>query len=613
MLGRNSRPISFNSSNPMIRILNDYGVPNIRYFLTGFTTNLFARIFDIIPPFLLGLAIDSIILKNKSFHVPFLSPNSTPSSSLGQFWFVVLLLTISFIISAILHWFRNWGWNSFANNIQNSVRIDAYSHLQNLSLDFFNATYKGQLMSILSNDVNRLELFLNDGFNSIFRILLMLFAIAGLLFYLNPILAVISLIFMPILAIFTYNFTISIQPKYAKVRESVGELHSRLKQNLNAIQLIKLYNTETYESNRVSSTSLNYYNSNWDSIEERIKFFPILWALSGIGFTTTFLIGGYWVISGELFWISSHPLYAGEFVTFILLNQQLVSPIGHFGQTINMYQRAKASAVRIFDLMDNKDMISEQSPKKQLEITSGSISYNNVSFGYSKENTISDISFSVTKGESLAIVGYSGAGKSTLLRLLLRLYDVNSGSITIDEIDIKKVSLKSLRDQIGYIGQDIFLFHGSVKENIQYGSFNSSSNEVIKASKAAEAHEFITDLPNGYDTIVGERGIKLSGGQRQRISIARAILKDPPIFVFDEATSDVDTPTEHLILSFIKKYHSKKTILSIAHRLSTIQDSTNIIVLQNGSISERGTHQELLNKRGVYFDLWSNDSTQDTL
>jgi ATP-binding cassette subfamily B protein len=278
-----------------------------------------------------------------------------------------------------------------------------------------------------------------------------------------------------------------------------------------------------------------------------------------------------------------------------------------------MYQRAKASAVRIFDLMDNKDMISEQSSEKQLEITSGSISYNNVSFGYSKENIISDISFSVTKGESLAIIGYSGAGKSTLLRLLLRLYDVDSGSITIDGVDIKKVSLKSLRDQIGYIGQDIFLFHGSVKENIQYGSFNSSLNEVIKASKAAESHDFIINLPNGYDTIVGERGIKLSGGQRQRISIARAILKDPPIFVFDEATSDVDTPTEHLILTFIKKYRSKKTILSIAHRLSTIQDSTNIIVLQKGSILEHGTHQELLNKKGVYFDLWSIDSTQDNL
>ncbi|MCH2453405.1 MAG: ABC transporter ATP-binding protein/permease [Halobacteriales archaeon] len=597
--------LSSNFSNPMLRLLSFYGASNIRNFLVGFLANLFARISDLVPPFLLGVAIDSIILRDKPFLIPFLSESSLPQNPISQFWFVVFLIVSSFILSAILHWFRNWGWNSFSQNIQHQIRIDTYTRLQNLNMSFFDRTHKGELMSILSNDVNRLEIFLNDGFNSVFRLAIMVIGIATLLFYMNPSLAVVSLFTIPIIAFFTYNFTKSIQPKYAEVRDSVGKLHSRLKQNLNAIQLIKLYNTESYESSRVEETSLNYYNTNWDSITTRIKFFPSLQIISGIGFTMTFLVGGFWVISGDILWLSSSPLYAGEFVTFMLLHQQLVWPMTQFGQVINMYQRARASTVRIFGLIDKTNTLPEKSNPSELIVDSGTIIYEDVSFGYSQDKILSNISFKAGKGESLAIVGHSGSGKSTLLRLLLRLYDIDHGSITIDGHDIRDLSLKSLRDQIGYVGQDIFLFHGTVRENIQYGSFTAKEEELIQSAKAAKAHDFIMDLPHGYETIVGERGIKLSGGQRQRIAIARALLKDPPIFIFDEATSDVDTPTESLILDFIKAHHSEKTILAIAHRLSTIQDSTNILVLQDGVIIESGTHNELLNKKGSYFELWS--------
>ncbi len=597
-------PSSF--SNPMSRLLSIYGASNIRSFLVGFTANLFARLSDLVPPFLLGVAIDSIILQDKPFLIPFLSKSTLPSQPISQFWFVVFLIVSSFALSSILHWFRNWGWNSFSQNIQHSIRVDTYAHLQNLNMGFFDRKHKGELMSILSNDVNRLEIFLNDGFNSIFRLATMVLGIAILLFYMNPALAVVSLFTIPIIAFFTYNFTKSIQPKYANVRDSVGKLHSRLKQNLNAIQLIKLYNTESYESNRVEKTSLDYYNANWDSITTRIKFFPALQIISGIGFTMTFLVGGFWVISGDILWISARPLYAGEFVTFMLLHQQLVWPMTQFGQVINMYQRARASTVRIFGLIDENNLLPEKPNAPELVVDSGKIIYQNVSFGYSRDKILSDISFKAGKGESLAIVGHSGSGKSTLLRLLLRLYDIDHGTITIDGNDIRDLSLKSLRDKIGYVGQDIFLFHGTVRENIQYGSFAATEEEIIQSSQAAESHDFIMKLPQGYDTIVGERGIKLSGGQRQRIAIARALLKDPPIFIFDEATSDVDTPTESLILDFIKAHNSEKTILSIAHRLSTIQDSTNILVLQEGEIIEYGTSEELLQKKGLYFDLWNS-------
>ncbi len=593
-------------SNPMLRLLSLYGVSNIRNFLVGFLANLLARLSDLVPPFLLGVAIDSIILQDKPFSIPFLSNSTLPQYPISQFWLVVFLIVSSFVLSAILHWFRNWGWNSFSQNIQHAIRVDTYAHLQNLNMGFFDRKHKGELMSILSNDVNRLEIFLNDGFNSIFRLAAMVLGIAILLFYMNPALAVVSLFTIPIIAFFTYNFTKSIQPKYARVRDSVGKLHSRLNQNLNAIQLIKLYNTESYESSRVEKTSLDYYNANWDSITTRIKFFPSLQVISGIGFTMTFLVGGFWVISGDILWISPRPLYAGEFVTFMLLHQQLVWPMTQFGQVINIYQRARASTVRIFGLIDETNLLPEKPNASELVVDSGKIIYQNVSFGYSRDKILSDISFKVGKGESLAIVGHSGSGKSTLLRLLLRLYDIDHGSITIDGNDVRDLSLKSLRDQIGYVGQDIFLFHGTVRENIQYGSFTATEEEIIQSSKAAESHDFIMNLPSGYDTIVGERGIKLSGGQRQRIAIARALLKDPPIFIFDESTSDVDTPTESLILDFIKTHNSEKTILSIAHRLSTIQDSTNILVLQEGAIIEYGTSEELLHKKGLYFDLWNS-------
>ena len=593
-------------SNPMLRLLSLYGVSNIRNFLVGFLANLFARLSDLVPPFLLGVAIDSIILQDKPFSIPFLSNSTLPQYPISQFWFVVFLIVSSFVLSAILHWFRNWGWNSFSQNIQHAIRIDTYAHLQNLNMGFFDRKHKGELMSILSNDVNRLEIFLNDGFNSIFRLAAMVLGIAILLFYMNPALAVVSLFTIPIIAFFTHNFTKSIQPKYAHVRDSVGKLHSRLNQNLNAIQLIKLYNTESYEHSRVEKASLDYYNANWDSITTRIKFFPSLQVISGIGFTMTFLVGGFWVISGDMLWISPRPLYAGEFVTFMLLHQQLVWPMTQFGQVINIYQRARASTVRIFGLIDETNLLPEKPNASELVVDSGKIIYQNVSFGYSRDKVLSDISFKVGKGESLAIVGHSGSGKSTLLRLLLRLYDIDHGSITIDGNDVRDLSLKSLRDQIGYVGQDIFLFHGTVRENIQYGSFIATEEEIIQSSKAAESHDFIMNLPSGYDTIVGERGIKLSGGQRQRIAIARALLKDPPIFIFDESTSDVDTPTESLILDFIKAHNSEKTILSIAHRLSTIQDSTNILVLQEGVIIEYGTSEELLHKKGLYFDLWNS-------
>jgi ATP-binding cassette subfamily B protein len=278
--------------------------------------------------------------------------------------------------------------------------------------------------------------------------------------------------------------------------------------------------------------------------------------------------------------------------------------MAQFGQIINMYQRARAAAERIFGLMDEPDVIEEDPGAHELEIPEGTVVYDDVSFGYDEEKTLKNVSFEVGGGETLALVGPTGAGKSTVLKLLLRMYDVDSGEISIDGMDVRDVTLPSLRQSLGYVSQDTFLFYGTVEENITYGTFDADREEVKRAARMAEAHDFIQKLPDGYDTMVGERGVKLSGGQRQRIAIARAILKDPEVLILDEATSDVDTETEMLIQRSLDRLTEDRTTFAIAHRLSTIKDADQIVVVDDGRVAERGTHGELLGEDGLYAHLW---------
>ncbi|QSG03938.1 ABC transporter ATP-binding protein [Natranaeroarchaeum sulfidigenes] len=594
--------------NPMKRLFSAYGSQYRFQAVVGIIASVFARILDLLPPIMLGVAIDAVFFEDVGYAEAFPVGGSliapiVPASQEGQFWLTIAIIAGAFLFGAAFHWTRNWGFNSFAQNIQHDVRTDTYDKMQRLNMEFFADKQTGEMMSILSNDVNRLERFLNDGMNSLFRLVVMVFGIGFLLFAYNWQLALVAMLPVPLIMVFTYVFIKIIQPKYAVVRSTVGNVNSRLENNLGGIQVIKSSTTEDYESDRVDDVSMDYFDANWDAIETRIKFFPGLRVIAGLGFVITFIVGGLWVFQGAPGPFTGE-LRTGTFVVFILYTQRFIWPMAQFGQIINMYQRARASSARIFGLMDEPSRVEEDPNATDLTISEGRVEYDDVTFGYDEETIIDDIDFTVEGGETLALVGPTGAGKSTVLKLLLRMYDVDEGAVRIDGQDLRNVTLDSLRRSIGYVSQDTFLFYGTVEENIRYGTFDVDREDVIEAAKMAEAHEFIQNLPDGYDTEVGERGVKLSGGQRQRLSIARAILKDPEILILDEATSDVDTETEMLIQRSLDRLTEDRTTFSIAHRLSTIKDAETILVLEGGRIVERGTHGDLLDNDGLYAHLW---------
>lgn len=556
------------------------------------TCSVINKIFDLAPPVLIGAAVDVVVNQQDSF-IGKLGVNDV----FNQLLILSFLSIIVWGLESLFQYTYERLWRNLAQNIQHNLRLDAYGHLQELELAYFEERNTGLLLSILNDDINQLEHFLDVGANEILQVMTTVVIVGAMFFIVTPGTAWMAMLPIPFILWGSITFQKLLAPRYADVREKVGLLNSRLSTNLSGITTIKSFTTEAYELDRLRQESQAYRKSNLKAIAFSSAFVPLIRMVILIGFTAILLYGGMEVVDGKL--------AVGNYSVLVFLTQRLLWPLTKLGQTLDLYQRSMASTNRVMKLLDTPLTIHSGTIALPTGTVKGKIELNNVNFAYQEVYPIiKNLSLNIPAGNRIGVVGSTGSGKSTLVKLLLRLYEIEHGEISLDDINIQDIYLGDLRKSIGLVSQDVFLFHGTVKENIAYGNNNASYREIIEAAKIAEAHEFIEQLPQGYDTIVGERGQKLSGGQRQRIAIARAILKDPPILILDEATSAVDNETEAAIARSLEKITAQRTTIAIAHRLSTIRHSDCIYVMEFGKIVEQGTHEKLLEKQGIYAGLW---------
>lgn len=579
------------SVHPLQRLL-DYGHQYRKQIWLAIACSILNKFFDLAPPALIGVAVDVVVKQQDSIIAQW-----GVKDVFGQFLIISLLTVIIWILESVFEYAYARLWRNLAQNIQHNLRLDAYKHLQDLELAYFEERSTGGLMSILSDDINQLERFLDVGANDIIQVATTVVIIGGAFFVLAPSVAWMAMSPMPFILWGSFAFQKLLAPRYANIREKVGYLNGRLVNNLSGITTIKSFTAEDYESSRVAQDSNAYRQSNAKAIQLSAAFVPLIRMLILVGFTALLLYGGMAAAAGTM--------SVGTYSVLVFLIQRLLWPLTRLGETFDQYQRAMASTNRVMDLLDTPIAIHPGNMALPVETVRGEVEFKNVTFAYKDRlAVIKHLSLQIPAGQTIAIVGSTGSGKSTLVKLLLRLYEIKTGNITLDGIDLQDLNLRDLRRCIGLVSQDVFLFHGTVAENIAYGTFEASEEEIIMAAKVAEAHDFIMHLPQGYETIVGERGQKLSGGQRQRIAIARAVLKNPPILILDEATSAVDNETEAAIQRSLERITVNRTTIAIAHRLSTIRNANCIYVMEHGKLVESGTHDELLQQDSVYASLW---------
>ena len=576
---------------PLIRLLK-YGRKYRVLIWQAVICSVLNKIFDLAPPALIGAAVDVVVKQEDSLIASF-----GVTDVFGQLVILSVLSAIIWGFESLFEYIYERLWRNLAQNIQHDLRLDAYDHIQDLELAYFEERSTGALLSILNDDINQLERFLDIGANEILQVITTVIIISGAFFILTPDVAWMAMLPIPIILWGSIAFQRKLAPRYAQVREKVSLLNSRLANNLSGITTIKSFTTEAYELERLKQESQAYLESNQQAIALSAAFIPLIRIVILAGFTAILLYGGLKVVDGSL--------AVGTYSVLVFLTQRLLWPLTRLGQTLDLYQRSMASTNRVMNLLDTPISIHSGNIALPREAIRGAIKLENITFAYyQRQPVIKNLSLEIPAGKTIAIVGSTGSGKSTIVKLLLRFYEVQQGRITLDGRDIRDIFLADLRNAIGLVSQDVFLFHGTVRDNIAYGNAYEPRDKVIAAAKIAEAHDFITQLPQGYDTIVGERGQKLSGGQRQRIAIARAVLKNPPILILDEATSAVDNETEAAIARSLEKITRNRTTIAIAHRLSTIRHADCIYVLELGQIVEQGTHEELLAKQGVYNNLW---------
>lgn len=583
--------MSTQTTAPLVRLLR-YGHAFRGRIWLATLFSILNKLFDLAPPVLIGMAVDIVVNQQDSIIARF---GFTDVST--QLWILATATLIIWALESLWEYLLKICWRNLAQSIQHTLRLDAYGHVQKLELAYFEARSTGGIIAILNDDINQLERFLDIGANDLIQLLTTVITVGGMFIYLTPSVAWMALLPMPFVFAGSLIFQKRIAPRYVAVREQVGILNSYLSNNLGGIATIKSYTAEQHELRRIERESHIYQEKNEHAIALSAAFVPVIRIIIAVGFSAIMIGAGLLAASGQL--------NVGAYSILVFMTQRLLWPLTRLGETLDQYQRAMASTNRILDLLQTKPTIVDGPQTLPTSQVSGEVVFDNISFNYERRAAVlNHLSLTVPAGQTIALVGATGSGKSTVVKLLLRFYEVQQGRILLDGRDIRELRLHDLRKAIGFVSQDVYLFHGTVYENIAYGSFGASIEEVIAAAKVAEAHEFIMELPDEYETIVGERGQKLSGGQRQRISIARAVLKNPPVLVLDEATSAVDNETEAAIQRSLERITIGRTTIVIAHRLSTIRNAHCIYVLDKGELVEQGTHERLIAQNGLYASLW---------
>lgn len=569
--------------------------PYMRRMALGLVANAGARFFDLVPLMVVGRVVDMVAA----------SMQAGRALQGADFALAAAVVLVTFGALAVCQSTSDYLLDTVAQKVRHDLRVALYQHVQRLDVAYFETRQIGDIMAVLAGDVDTLERFFADTSTSMVRLVITFAGVYGSLLWLDPYLAVLLMVPLPFAIAAVRFFATKVAPQYRRARQAVGAINAILENNLQGMPVIQAYCAEDAQTARIREHSQEYRDAAIQAAWERARFVPLLYGVAGVGYAVLIGVGGW------MTWAGIGPSI-GDFTTFVLMAMRLVLPLFVFGALINQIQQAEASARRIMELWETSAQVREHTEASPLSGPVRCVELQDVCFGYpGRGQVLCHIHLRLSRGAVVGVVGHTGAGKSSLAKLLLRYFDPDAGQILVDGRPLQQVALASWRSRIGYVSQEAYLFHGTVAENILLGSPHADEAALCEAARLAGAEEFILRLPQGYATLVGDRGVRLSGGQRQRISLARALLRDPELLILDEATASVDTRTEAIIQENLRHLHPGRMTLVIAHRLSTVRFCDEIVVLVDGIIVERGTHQQLVDMGGVYAGLWQVQSGEN--